>query len=100
MIKIVKYCDLIKVKTYEQRKEISRLESEIEQIKAETVASFFPNGSKVFYYDILDDENVEGIVIATTKGNNVKVEINKVDGYEVEKYYRIFRPDVLCKGEY
>lgn len=96
---MVKYSDLVKVRTYEQREEISRLEEEIKQIKKECLENLFSIGTKVFYYDTLDDETIKGVVVGVYN-ESVKVEVHSIDNHEVAKHTTYFNPNELCKGEY
>lgn len=96
---MARYSDLVKVKTYEQRQQILRLEAEIKQIKEEILKQLFPNETRVYYYSYVEDLNISGIVVEA-RNESVKIKVDKIDGYEVEKYYTLVNPNELCKGEY
>lgn len=91
---MVRYLDLLKVKTYEIKKEIESLNQKLNDKKLEITREYFEIGKRVIYRDY--DGYIEGRIVAVN-GFYISVDIDCVNGNKDKSICGIetFEADVL-----
>lgn len=84
---MVKYLDLLKVKTYETREEINKLKGKLKNIELETIKEYFTIGKKAIYRD--RDGYIEGEIVEVD-GLYVTIDVECVNGSR-DKYLQGFK---------
>lgn len=91
---MVKYLDLLKVKTFELRQEISELNKKLRDTELEVVKEYFKLGKTVIYQDF--DGWIKGEVVEVNS-YDITVKVNCVNGNTDENVCRGLKTYKACQ---